>query len=75
MVRYGGFISDNEDGGAEASAIKDTGINVKKPAKGFFASISILRSFCVTHTLQTPVAVYSNSKQPHKNYERSPRWG
>jgi hypothetical protein len=55
MVRYGGFISDNEDEVAEGSAVKNTqaGIDVKKPIKGIYASIRVLRNSVAPLTLQT----------------------
>ena len=61
MVRFGGFIADNEDEAVEANAVKGgSGSNLKKPAaKGLYASISII--FPVfTLKMFKPIAVYSN---------------
>jgi hypothetical protein len=64
MVQYGGFISDNEDQGAEASAVKDSGgVKLKKPVKGLYACIFFFGSLQVTETLFELTAIYSDSKQ------------
>ena len=63
MVRYGGFISDNENEDVEASAVKDSGKSFKKPSMGLYACTLLLRLLIFTQTLFKLIVVCSDSKE------------
>lgn len=64
MVRYGGYISDNEHEAAEASAVKGGASNLKKPSKGLYASV-----FNIYHL---PLAYSHTNVQPSVQIQNNP---